>query len=134
MILASVRTPVARDEEIPMPTMTDHQHVIDTAETALGEIGEQVLLSQGHCVNVFLDLYGATEDFALRWAIADRLDEIRFVSSVLGDDMRADLTAIVAIASADVPSDLEWASCALESCLQGDIASRPGSFASPAAA
>ena len=32
-----------------MPTMTDHQEIIDIAETALGWIGDQALLSQGHC-------------------------------------------------------------------------------------
>jgi hypothetical protein len=117
-----------------MPTMTDHQQVIDIAETALGWIGDQALLSQGHCVNVFLDLYSATEDFSLRWAIADRLNEIRFLNAVESSEMRADLTAIVAIASADIPSDLEWARGALESCLRDDVSSRPGSYSWSAAA
>jgi hypothetical protein len=108
---------VAREEEIPMRTMTDHQQIIDIAETALHRIGDQTLLTQGHCVNVLLDLYCATEDFSIRWAIADRLDDIRFLSAVEGDEMRADLAAIIAIASADVPSDLEWSRSVLETCL-----------------
>ena len=100
-----------------MTTTTDHQHAVDIAEAALAWIGDQTLLTQGHCVNVFLDLYCATDDFSLRWAIAERLDDIRFLNAVAADDMRADLTAIVAIARADVPSDLEWSRCALESSL-----------------
>ncbi len=112
-----------------MSTMTDHQQAIDIAEAALCWIGDQALLTQGHCVNVFLDLYSATDDSSLRWAIAERLNEIRFLNAVAADDMRADLTAIVAIARADVPSDLEWARYALESCLRSDLSSRPASYA-----
>jgi hypothetical protein len=52
---------------------------------------------------VFLDLYTATDDYALRWAIVERLDEIRFVGAVEADDMRADLCAIVEIATTDDP-------------------------------
>ena len=95
-----------------MPTMTDHQEIIDIAETALTWIGDQALLSQGHCVNMFLGLYCATEDFSIRWAIAERLNEIRFLSAVEGEDMRADLTAIIAIATADVASGLVWSAAA----------------------
>jgi hypothetical protein len=91
-----------------MTTITDHQEIIEIAETALGWIGDQALLSQGHCVNVLLDLYTASEDYSVKWAIAERLDEIRFLNAVQGDDMRADLWAIIEIASADVPSDLAW--------------------------
>jgi hypothetical protein len=95
-----------------MSTTTDHQEIIDIAETALGRVGEQALLSQGHCVNMFLDLYCATEDFSIRWAIAERLNEIRFLSAVAGEDMRADLTAIIEIASAEVPSGFVWSAAA----------------------
>ena len=117
-----------------MSTMTDHQQIIDNAEAALERVGDQALLSQGHCVNVLLDLYSATEDFAIRWAIADRLNEIRFLSAVEGDDIRADLTTIIELASADVPSELEWTRSALESCLRADIGSRPARYSWSAAA
>jgi hypothetical protein len=86
-----------------LTTATTNQEVIDLATVALDWIGDQVLLSQGHCVNVFLDLYCATDDYALRWAIAERLDDIRFLNVVEADDMRADLCAIVEIATADDP-------------------------------
>jgi len=85
------------------PTTTNNQELMDVAAVALDSIGDQVLLSQGHCVNMFLDLYSATDDYALRWAIAERLDDIRFLNAVDADDMRADLCAIVEIASADDP-------------------------------
>ena len=35
-----------------MSTTTDHQQIIDIAEAALERVGDQALLSQGHCVNV----------------------------------------------------------------------------------
>jgi hypothetical protein len=117
-----------------MSTTTDHQQIIDIAEAALERVGDQALLSQGHCVNMLLDLYCATEDFAIRWAIADRLNEIRFLSAVEGDDIRADLAAIIAIASADVPSELEWSRAALESCLRDDVGSRSRRYSWSAAA
>jgi len=84
-------------------TTTTNQELLDLVTVTLDWIGDQVLLSQGHCVNVFLDLYCATDDYALRWAIAERLDDIRFVNMVEADDMRADLCAIAEIASAADP-------------------------------
>jgi hypothetical protein len=95
-----------------MPTMTEHQGIIDIAEAALCWTADQALLSQGHCVNMFLDLYSATEDFSIRWAIAERLNEIRFLNAVEGSDMIADLTAIIEIASADIPSRHVWSAAA----------------------
>jgi hypothetical protein len=86
-----------------LTTTPNNHELLDVAAAALDSIGDQVLLSQGHCVNMFLDLYSATDDYALRWAIAERLDDIRFVNAVTADDMRADLCAIVEIASADDP-------------------------------
>ena len=86
-----------------LTTTTKNQEVIDLATDVLEWIGDQVLLSQGHCVNVFLDLYTATDDYSLRWAIAERLDDIRFVNVVEADDMRADLCAIVEIAGTEDP-------------------------------
>ena len=84
-----------------MQTMTDHQQIIDIVESALERISGRTLLTQGFSVNVFLDLYSATEDVDIRWAIADRLDDIRTVYSVEAVDMRADLSAILEILSTD---------------------------------
>ena len=117
-----------------MSTTTNHQQIINIAEAALARVGDQVLLSQGHCVNVLLDLYPATEDFAIRWAIADRLNEIRFLSAVEGDDIRADLTAIIELASADAPPELEWSRSALGRCLRDAVGSRLGRYSWSAAA
>jgi len=84
-------------------TNTNNQELIDLAAVALDSIGDQLLLSQGHCVNTFLDLYCATDDYSLKWAIAERLDDIRFLNAVDADDMRADLCAILEIASCEDP-------------------------------
>jgi len=47
-------------------TNTNNQELIDLAAVALDSIGDQLLLSQGHCVNMFLDLYSATDDYSLK--------------------------------------------------------------------
>jgi hypothetical protein len=86
------------------------------ADEAIAWIGDQVLLSQGHCVNVLLDMYTATDDVGLRWSIAERLDEIRFLSMVEAKELRADIDAIVEIATSPEAADLEWARAALEQC------------------
>jgi len=72
-----------------MPTTTDHRHITDIAETALEWIGDRTMLTQGYGASVFLETYFATDDVNMRWAIADRLDDIRTVYSAEAADMRA---------------------------------------------
>ncbi|HSB88251.1 MAG TPA: hypothetical protein VLD86_18190 [Ilumatobacteraceae bacterium] len=91
-----------------MSTITDSQKIADIARAAAASIGDDVLLPQGHCVDVFLDLYNATQDTVLRWSISEHLAEISHVSMVLADDMRSDLAAIVALTAED-SLDLAWA-------------------------
>jgi hypothetical protein len=74
--------------------------VTSIVETALERMADHLVLDQGRCVDVYLDLYGATEDVGLRWSIAERLDDIRYLSLVDAAQMRADLHAILAIATA----------------------------------
>ena len=57
--------------------------VDDIVQAASAWASDQLLLSQGRCVDVLLDLYLATDDVGLRWSIADRLDEIRFLNAVV---------------------------------------------------
>ncbi|MEO8692348.1 MAG: hypothetical protein ABI658_02465 [Acidimicrobiales bacterium] len=91
-----------------MTTMTHSTQIERIARPAIAAIGDQVLLSQGRCVDVFLDLYCATDDVGLRWSIADRLTDISHLTAVLADDMRADLEAIMAIASDSGALALDW--------------------------
>ena len=50
-----------------MHTMTtDFTRIERIARPALEAIGDQVLLSQGRCVDVLLDLYCATDDVGFR--------------------------------------------------------------------
>jgi len=65
---------------------------------AIRRIDDQILLSQGQCVDILLDLYLATDDIGLRWSIGERIEEIRGLTVVLGEDMLADLDAILDIA------------------------------------
>jgi hypothetical protein len=89
--------------------MTNHITQIERiARPAIEAIGDQVLLSQGRCVDVFLDLYCATDDVGLRWSIADRLTDISHLTAVLAEDMRADLEAIIAIAEDGGAIALDW--------------------------
>ena len=78
------------------------------ARPAIEAIGDQLLLSQGRCVDLLLDLYCATDDVGLRWSIADRLSEISHHNAVLAEDIRADLEAIMAIAEASSALGLDW--------------------------
>lgn len=92
-----------------MSTTTDSQKIADIARAATAWIGDDVLLSQGRCVDVFLDLYTATQDPCLRWSISEHLAEISHLSTVLADDMLSDLAAIVALTADDQSIDLAWA-------------------------
>jgi hypothetical protein len=91
-----------------MSTITDSEKIADIAQAAAVWISDDVLLPQGRCVDVFLDLYNATNDTCLRWSISEHLAEISHVSTVLADDMRSDLAAIVALTE-DQSVDLAWA-------------------------
>ena len=92
-----------------MQTVTDNYLQIERiARPVIDAIGDQLVLSQGHCVDVLLDLYCATDDVGLRWSIADRLRDISHLSAVLAEDIRADLEAIIAIAEGSGAIDLDW--------------------------
>jgi hypothetical protein len=78
------------------------------ARPAIEAIGDQLLLSQGRCVDVLLDLYCATDDVGLKWSIADRRRDISHVTSVMAEDLRADLEAIISIAEGSGAIELDW--------------------------
>ena len=98
-----------------MHTVTNHSTQIERiAQLALDAIGDQVLLSQGHCVDVLLDLYCATDDIGLRWSIADRLTELSHLAAVPAQEIRADLEAIIAIAEGCGAIALDWVDHSLD--------------------
>lgn len=70
-------------------------------DAALDKIGGQVLLSQGRCVDVLLDLFNVTNETSIQVLIGERLDDIRHLRAVEADEFRADLYAVAAIASAE---------------------------------
>jgi hypothetical protein len=90
--------------------------VDDIVQAASAWASDQLLLSQGRCVDVLLDLYLATDDVGLRWSIADRLDEIRFLNAVSASEFRADLAAIGAIATSSQLAEPEWTVAAMNEC------------------
>ena len=106
-----------------MSTVQHHQ-LQSIADNTLATISGQLLLPQSNYVDVLLDLLVVAHSSIVRSAIADRLDEIRFVTMIATDEVRADLFGIVAISdfsdAAGPADDLAWAElaacCDCESC------------------
>ena len=92
-----------------------HHELQEIADHAMASIADQQLLPQSHYVDVLLDLLVVAPSSIVRSAIVDRLSEIRFVSMLATDEVRADLYGIVAISNfSDAASDeLTWAEQAL---------------------
>src|SRR5262245_17395719 len=95
-----------------MSTQTNHE-VRAIAELALAATADQFLVPQSHHVDVLLDLRSAATSVIVRSTIDERLREIRFVSMLFAEEVRADLHAIAAISELDDPYDLTWAEEAL---------------------
>ena len=92
-----------------------HHELQEIADHAMASIADQLLLPQSHYIDVLLDLLVVAPSPIIRSAITDRLSEIRFVSMVATDEVRADLHGIVALSDfSDASSDeLAWAEQAL---------------------
>jgi hypothetical protein len=101
-------TTTALSVHADLPFATQRGTVDEIVAQAMTWIADQLLLSQSRCVDVFLDLHNATDDPLVCWSIIDRLREIRLLNAVDGDEMRADLAAIAAIASDPDLSDPRW--------------------------
>ena len=88
-----------------------HHELQEIADHTMASIADQLLLPQSHYIDVLLDLLVVAPSPIVRSAIADRLNEIRFVSMVATEEVRADLYGIVAISDfSDAASDdLAWA-------------------------
>jgi hypothetical protein len=82
----------------------------------------QVLLTQGRCVDVLLDLYLVADD-ELRWSIAERLRDIRHLRAVDGGEMRDALRSLAADAARAQLPLADWSRAALEACGARDTAS-----------
>ena len=106
-----------------MSVNSHHDKISAIADAATAWIGDQVLLSQGRCVDVFLDMYLATDNLSLRWSIEDRLSEIRLLGAVRADEMRSDLAAIVALADTGELVDMAWAEDLLAASSPAEVGS-----------
>lgn len=84
------------------------------ADLALASSANQLLVPQGRHVDTLLDLLAVAHDPIVRSTITARLRDIRFVSMVDADDVRADLEAIIEIAATEYTDDLAWAERAFE--------------------
>jgi hypothetical protein len=77
---------------------TNPDRVTSIVDAAIERLGSETLVPQGHCIDVLLDLYTATNDVGLKWSIGERIEELLGRSFVFTEVWRADLEAIVAIA------------------------------------
>ena len=83
------------------------------ADLALAATTDQLLVSQRHYVDVLLDLRSVAVSPVMRETIEERLREIRFVTMVDANDVRADLAAIVTISEIEDELELAWAEVAM---------------------
>ena len=92
-----------------------HHELQEIADHTMASIADQLLLPQIRYIDVLLDLLVVAPSPVVWSAIAERLSEIRFVSVVATDEVRADLYGIVAISdfSDAVSDDLAWTEQAL---------------------
>jgi hypothetical protein len=75
--------------------------IASIVDAALAGIAGQILLSQGRCVDVLLDLFNVTTEPSIQVLIGERIDDIRHLRAVEADEFRADLYAVTAIATAE---------------------------------
>jgi hypothetical protein len=76
----------------------DASRLASIVDAAIERLGSATLVSQGHCIDVLLDLYTATDDIGLKWSIGERIEELRGRSVLFAGELRADLEALVEIA------------------------------------
>ena len=85
----------------PSATSINADGIARVVDTALAHIAGQVLLSQGRCVDVLLDLFNVTTEVSIQVLIGERLNDIRHLRAVEADEFRADLYAVAAISAAE---------------------------------
>lgn len=76
-------------------------------DAAMQRLDDQVVVANRPCVDALLDLYGSTDDPAVRRVCTDALRRISRVSLVRSDEFRSDLQAVAAAAaSASIHSEV----------------------------
>jgi hypothetical protein len=85
----------------PTVTSINADGIAAIVDAALAAVAGQVLLSQGRCVDVLLDLFNVTTEPSIQVLIGERIDDIRHLRAVEADEFRADLYAVAAIAAAE---------------------------------
>ncbi len=68
-------------------------------DEAFQRLDDQVVVANGPCVNALLDLYGSSDEVAVRRVCTDALRRISRVTLVRADEFRADLQAVAAAAA-----------------------------------
>ncbi len=74
----------------------------DSALIALAEgLEGQVLMSQDRCIDGLLDIYNAAPTEVVRQLVIEIMDDIRHLSSVKTEDIKAELEELAAAASVE---------------------------------
>jgi hypothetical protein len=93
---ADLATPAA-----PSIASINADGIADIVDAALADTAGQMLLSQGRCVDVLLDLFNVTTEPSIQVLIGERIEDIRHLRAVEADEFRADLYAVAAISAAE---------------------------------
>ena len=86
---------------VPSITSINAEGIAAIVDAALADTAGQVLLSQGRCVDLLLDLFNVTSEPSIQVLIGERLEDIRHLRAVLAEEFRADLYAVAAISAAE---------------------------------
>jgi hypothetical protein len=86
---------------VPSIASINAEGIAAIVDVALADIAGQMLLSQGRCVDVLLDLFNVTTEPSIQVLIGERLEDIRHLRAVLADEFRADLYGVAAISAAE---------------------------------
>ena len=80
------------------PVATSSSEFFAELDLAIQEIDDQLVVSQGRCVDRLLDLYNLNADPVVRAAITIAIDDVRRVSAVRADELVGALRLIGSVA------------------------------------
>ena len=90
-----------------LSTIAAEHRIHGLLAAAMQRLDDQVVVANRPCVDALLDLYGSTDDPAVRRVCTDALRRISRVSLVRADEFRSDLQAVAAAAaSASIHSEV----------------------------
>jgi hypothetical protein len=80
---------------------TPSDHFVALLDAAFREVGDQVMVTQGRCVDHLLDLFNATRNVVLRRLIIKALESVRSLRVVRAEDIHTALCVVAAAANVE---------------------------------